>query len=155
MAISLPTTHTHAHTHTHQSSRRTDCCPSGLLLYAQCPVLNQSSITFGEWMGEWSRLWGNEGKGGRGGDSDTQGSSLPYSGDLGPEEAHALGAGCRDLAAGLAIPAREHPTKSFRPHKEGMGVRGLPPLPLGSAHSRTSCSWLCQAEREGQRSGQL
>ena len=161
MTISLPTTHTHMHTHTHththaaEPQEDTDHCPSGLLLYAQCLVLNQSSITFGEWMAEWSRLWGNEGKGGGGGDSDTQGSSLSYSGDLGPEEAHALRAGHRDLAPGLMIPTRARPTKSSQPHKEGMGVRGLPPSPLGSAHSWTGCSWLCQAQREGRRSGQL
>ena len=50
MTIGLPTTHTRTHTHTHAAELQedTDCCPSGLLLYAQCAVLNQSSITFGE-----------------------------------------------------------------------------------------------------------
>lgn len=106
-------------------------------------------------MAEWSRLWGNEGKGGGEGDLGTQGSSLSYSGDVGPEEAHAPRTGRRDLAPGLAIPTAARPVTSSQAHIEEMGMRGLPPSPLGPAHSWTSCSWLCQAQRAGRRSGRL
>lgn len=83
-----------------------------------------------------------------------QGSSKSYSGDLGPEEAHEPAGRC-DLAPGLAVSTEARPVTSSQAHKEGMGVRGLPPSLLGSAHSWTGCSWLCQAQRAGQRSGRL
>lgn len=82
-------------------------------------------------MAEWSRLWGNEGKGGGGGNSGTPGVlqvllRRPWSRG-GPRAA-----GRCDLAPGLTVPTGARPVTSSQAHKGD-----------GCAWSPSLTAWLC------------